>query len=420
VNHYQFQGLALSTATPAAIPASAARLANRVAANAALPTDSLSGVNVSFTVPFSLSGRIDGFAFRVQGTASVTGSLDTNGKLSGTFSAHGSGSATGSGWTVSFAGDASGTVSGPLSGVAINAHWSGSGSATDPAGNTYSGSLSGGWTGVVPLSAGTITQKVTVTKGDGAFSHATGSVSGSSRLGQFTTTTNPFPKPPPPPPAKYAQYLNYALMADATYTDRCAVSYLTQDGWTMNPDAKGKSSGIPFRDNPITGFHADIFKNANGDVVLAFRGTRNVDPRDWIFGNIAHGAGLPSTYLQALAAAQAARKIYGDKLTIVGHSLGGGEAQFAGLATSTPTVAFNGAGLSITDELWLMAKGLWTSKNLALITHIDNHNDPLTCWLQSVGGEVGTVDNIDSGDWGLAAHSISASINVLSGGQVSC
>jgi Ca2+-binding RTX toxin-like protein len=390
-NSYSFQGLTDWTSTLATVP------------------------NVSFTVPYSLSGSVEGFAFQVQGTATVTATLNSDDELSGTFSATGSGIARGSGWTVRFAGHASGSVSGPLSGVVVSAQWSGSGTASDDAGNSYDGSLSGGWSGVIPLTTGTITQNVTVTNGDGAFSGATGTFSGSSPLAGFKTTTNPFPEPPSPTPDQLARHLDFALMADAAYGNPCALSYLEQDGWTLN-----RVSGKPFRDDPLSGFHAELFVNANQQAVLAFRGTRGIDPRDWATNIDNFQDSLTVAYDEAVEAANAAKQLYPNGLTIVGHSLGGGEAQYAGLMTSTPTVAFNGAGLSLRQLSQLLANGLLTPRNTSLITHVDNKNDPLTHWLKSVGFELGNRQLVDSGDWGLAAHRIGTLVHVLSEGRIEC
>ena len=109
------------------------------------------------------------------------------------------------------------------------------------------------------------------------------------------------------------------------------------------------------------GFKADVYKDLKGNYVLAFRGT-NSDPRDkgtrdlplldgwskdWIDDNMAQGVGMGSKQYQNAIdlSIRLKNKVGKDKLTITGHSLGGGLATAGGAATGCETYAYNPAGV---------------------------------------------------------------------------
>nr|WP_024992511.1 PAAR-like protein [Hoylesella pleuritidis] len=110
--------------------------------------------------------------------------------------------------------------------------------------------------------------------------------------------------------------------------------------------------------NTDIGFKADLYKDKNGNYVLAFRGTYS-DPKhpendivhdwskDWIDDNLAQGVGMGSEqYKKAIKLSEKVKnKVGKDKLTITGHSLGGGLATAGGAATGCETYAFNPAGV---------------------------------------------------------------------------
>ncbi|CAI1842303.1 MULTISPECIES: DUF2974 domain-containing protein [Serratia] len=92
-----------------------------------------------------------------------------------------------------------------------------------------------------------------------------------------------------------------------------------------------------------SGFQAGIYRD-NQQYVLAFAGTN--DMRDWL-SNVRQATGYDDVqYNQAVAVAKSAKAAFGEALVIAGHSLGGGLAATAALATGTVAVTFNAAGVS--------------------------------------------------------------------------
>lgn len=92
-----------------------------------------------------------------------------------------------------------------------------------------------------------------------------------------------------------------------------------------------------------SGFQAGIYSD-DQQYVLAFAGTN--DWRDWL-SNVRQATGYDDVqYNQAVAVAKSAKAAFGDALAIAGHSLGGGLAATAALATGSVAVTFNAAGVS--------------------------------------------------------------------------
>src|SRR3546814_1531109 len=102
-----------------------------------------------------------------------------------------------------------------------------------------------------------------------------------------------------------------------------------------------------FRSN---GFDAAIYQNDQGQYVVAYRGTDNwgvANPGD-ADDNALQGMGFETgQYSDAIALAQRAEQVFGEgNVVVTGHSLGGGLASAAALATGASGVTFNAAGLS--------------------------------------------------------------------------
>lgn len=95
-----------------------------------------------------------------------------------------------------------------------------------------------------------------------------------------------------------------------------------------------------------SGFHSAVYRDPNGNLVLAFSGTDVTSPVDWAT-NFEQAIGIDTKqYNAALELATKLKAEAGSDLVITGHSLGGGLASYAALGTDTPAVTFNAAGLS--------------------------------------------------------------------------
>lgn len=136
--------------------------------------------------------------------------------------------------------------------------------------------------------------------------------------------------------------IQLAKMAADVYLDSSSVV----DGWrplnTQELAAAGIDGGLLVNDR--SGFAARIYADDRGGYVLAFRGSN--EGKDWIH-NIGQGLGFEDAqYAAAERLARKAHGAFGDNLVITGHSLGGGLATLGSVATGSPSVTFNSAGLS--------------------------------------------------------------------------
>ncbi|MGK6325152.1 hypothetical protein ACMGDM_18965 [Sphingomonas sp. DT-51] len=95
------------------------------------------------------------------------------------------------------------------------------------------------------------------------------------------------------------------------------------------------------------GFRARAYVQGSGDdaqVVIAFRGSQQSG--DWV-ANARQAVGLNTDhYSRALQLGRAVAQSGVENVTFAGHSLGGGLASAAGLASGAPASTFNAAGLS--------------------------------------------------------------------------
>ena len=117
-------------------------------------------------------------------------------------------------------------------------------------------------------------------------------------------------------------------------------------GFNRLDNAQLEAAGInpASLNDPATGFRAAIYRDANGNTVLAYAGSQ--DLKDWKT-NFKQGLGFnDAQYNQAVSLAKDAKAAFGDDLVITGHSLGGGLASAGALATGSPAVTFNSSGLN--------------------------------------------------------------------------
>ena len=96
-----------------------------------------------------------------------------------------------------------------------------------------------------------------------------------------------------------------------------------------------------------TSFKAGLYRNADGQVVLAYAGTEGLTAgKDW-WTNAKQGLGFDAKqYREAVELAGQAQRAFGLNLVATGHSLGGGLAATAALVHDIPAVTFNAAGVN--------------------------------------------------------------------------
>ncbi len=142
---------------------------------------------------------------------------------------------------------------------------------------------------------------------------------------------------------------------DTSAGDLLALARLGYDGAKGNPpagwekvgDAELRRLGIdPKHLNQSSGLDAKLFRAPDGHYVLSFGGSQ--DAADWA-NNLAGARGTSTQQLQAIQLALAVENALGrdgDALEFTGHSLGGGLASLASLATGNKAITFNAAGVS--------------------------------------------------------------------------
>ncbi|QWP76253.1 DUF2974 domain-containing protein [Lysobacter sp. K5869] len=96
-------------------------------------------------------------------------------------------------------------------------------------------------------------------------------------------------------------------------------------------------------ENKDSGFLARVYGDEHGHYVVAYSGTD--EGKDWLT-NFRQGLGFEDAqYNQAIALAREAKVAFGDEVVITGHSLGGGLAGAASIASGIPAVTFNASGV---------------------------------------------------------------------------
>lgn len=117
-------------------------------------------------------------------------------------------------------------------------------------------------------------------------------------------------------------------------------------GWSRLDDGAVQRAGIDpgMLHDAKSGFDAALYRNDQGNVVLAFCGTD--EGKDWKH-NIGQGLGFADTqYASAIQLGSQAKQAFGENLMISGHSLGGGLAAASAMVNDVPAVTYNAAGVN--------------------------------------------------------------------------
>jgi hypothetical protein len=139
-------------------------------------------------------------------------------------------------------------------------------------------------------------------------------------------------------------------------------------------------------DHKRSGTGAALYRDeTSGAFTLAFRGSESSDLQDirtdWLQSNALQALGtVPPSYQHAAKLTSAVTQALGGEVHLVGHSLGGGLANYAAVKNNLDFTVFNAAGLSRPTEASL-ANEVSAYKGEAVV--INDKYDPLT----NLGGQ---------------------------------
>lgn len=165
------------------------------------------------------------------------------------------------------------------------------------------------------------------------------------------------------------------------------------------------------------GFSATLYRDDSGNFVLAFSGTNGLDLNDWganaLGSNAISTQGAKSIDLAMHVKQQIASRVgetAAANLEYTGHSLGGGLASMASIATGNRAVTFNAAGVSgvsqgVSSAFYAASHdGHWPSNPAQNVTNYATTNDPLTnvqrgTQLPDAYGRSVTLDPVVHKEW---------------------
>lgn len=162
------------------------------------------------------------------------------------------------------------------------------------------------------------------------------------------------------------------MLSDAAYDQGAQLP----SGWKAVPkDSIPSIPSVLWSDNS-SGFSADLYQDANGNYVLAFRGTEAKPFVDFDIKDIETDLLNPLTtkkqYIDAANLAAVLETNY-PGLILTGHSLGGGLAQYASSSTGLKAVTFNAANPGTALPVTALPEGDRTH-----VTNYRDINDPVS------------------------------------------
>lgn len=152
-----------------------------------------------------------------------------------------------------------------------------------------------------------------------------------------------------------------------------------------------------------SGLYSALYRSdIDGSYHLVFRGTQVNTAADWLKGNTQNLGFDARQYSEAVNLGKQAEAVYGDNLSITGHSLGGGLASAASLASGAKADTFDPAGLhSNTFDRY----GLDRSQAGSLINAYETEGDILTSAQHASHGllpsEVGNIHTLNAVDMAI-------------------
>jgi len=195
---------------------------------------------------------------------------------------------------------------------------------------------------IAPVAAPTAAPPLPIRAGEG---------SGAYRADWSVPSPSPGPSPVAPPapaaspdPTLAARAAENALLADDVYHDTA----VPPAGFRVAGAAELEHLGLSpeMLEQPGSSFRARVYATGTGDetrYVIAFRGSQTAE--DWA-NNVQQGAGMNSaSYAKALEIGKVVGRTDAD-VVFTGHSLGGGLASEAAIASGREADTFNAAGLA--------------------------------------------------------------------------
>lgn len=153
-------------------------------------------------------------------------------------------------------------------------------------------------------------------------------------------------------------YSEYLKLSNAVYANT-----IIPAGWISLPveylDSEGNTHSTYFENGQLifsssSGMQAAVYKNTQGKIVIAYRGTQLTDSGDLFADfNIMLGSIPQAQLTDAENFYKAVVAQYGsNNIVITGHSLGGAIAQIIGSKTGIPTYTYNAPGMATYSGLY--------------------------------------------------------------------